>query len=324
MRKIVLSLTTVALFFLAAPLHAHEQHASNLDVVLDRVSPQPPQLDVQIVNTLAPQMLISNRTGKTLEILDSRGIPVIRIAPDRTWVNAFTPAYYSEHPMHDRSDAAAAAKAPRWVLASHEPSWGWFDPRIQTASAPAPSKWHIDMRLGTQPIVVSGQFRARRVSNGYWMPAMLTPHEIAPQVQVTIIPGVVPAVTIANSGHEPVTVIGARGEPFLRIGPDGVFANAISPTWMQSGRAPETTSPIAFTTDPKTARWTKISPGTRYTWLEWRARCSDDRPAHTPMPWQIPLIIDGKSIPLRGETNWITPPPRTGAKPILATAGPNN
>jgi hypothetical protein len=321
MRKIFfLSATTAALFFLAAPLHAHEQQASNLDVVLDRVSPQPAHLDVQIVNTLAPQMLISNRTGKTLEILDSRGIPVIRIAPDRTWVNAFTPAYYSEHPMTDRS--SAAAKAPRWVLASHEPSWGWFDPRIQTASAPAPSKWHIDMRLGTQPVVISGQFRARRVSNGYWMPAMLTPHEIAPQVNVTIIPGVVPAITIANSGRKTVTVIGTRGEPFLRIGPDGVFAYAISPTWMQSGRAPETTSPIKFSTDPNAARWTKISPGSRYTWLEWRARCSADRPEHTPMRWQIPLIIDAKSIPVRGETDWITLTPRTGATPTLANARP--
>ena len=89
---------TLALFFLAAPLHAHEQQASNLDVVLDRVTPQPAHLEVQIVNTLAPQMLISNRTGKTLEILDSRGIPVIRIAPDRTWVNASAPAYYSDIP----------------------------------------------------------------------------------------------------------------------------------------------------------------------------------------------------------------------------------
>ena len=162
------------------------------------------------------------------------------------------------------------------------------------------------MRLGAQPVVVSGQFRARPVPHGYWRPAILTPHEIAPQVQVAIIPGVVPAVTVANGGKETVTVIGARGEPFLRIGPDGVFANAISPTWMQSGRAPETASPVAFSNDPSAVRWTKISPGSRYTWLEWRTRCADDRPAHTPMRWEIPLVIDGKSIPVRGETEWIT------------------
>jgi hypothetical protein len=321
MRKITSSLTVLsaALLFLAAPLRAHEQHASNLEVVLDRVSPHPANLDVQIVDTLAPQMLVTNRTGQTLEILDKRGTPVIRIAPDRTWVNASARAYYSEHPMREPNSAPAS---PRWVVASHEPSWGWFDPRIQASAAQAPAKWHIDMRLGAQPVVVSGQFRARLARNGYWMPAILTPHEIAPRVEVSIIPGVVPAITIANSAHEPVTVIGARGEPFLRIGPDGVFANEISQTWMQSGRAPETTTPVAFSTDPRAVRWTKISPGPRYTWLEWRARCAEDRPAHTPMRWEIPLLIDGKSIPVRGETNWITTTPRTGAKPTLANARP--
>ena len=140
---------------------------------------------------------------------------------------------------------------------------------------------------------------------------MHTPHEIAPRVAVSIIPGVVPAVTIENGGHEPVTVVGGRGEPFIRIGSDGVFANALSPTWMQSGRAPETTSPITLSDDRSAVRWTKISPGSRYTWLEWRARCPEDRPEHTPMKWGIPLLIGGKSIPVLGETRWIEIAPRT-------------
>jgi len=82
---------------------------------------------VRIVDTLAPQMLVTNRTGQTLEILDGHNIPVIRIGPDRTWVNASAPAYYSEHPMSDRPTTAAASKEPRWIVASHEPSWGWFE-----------------------------------------------------------------------------------------------------------------------------------------------------------------------------------------------------
>jgi hypothetical protein len=323
MRNVILSLATAILSLLAAPLHAHEEHRSNLDVVLDRVTPAPPQLEVRIVDTLAPQMLVTNRTGQTLEILDGRGHPVIRIGPDQTWVNASAPAYYSEHPMSDRPSDAAASKNPRWVIASHEPSWGWFDPRIQTGAADKPASWHIDMRLGAKRIIVSGQFRARPVSHGYWMPAVLAPHEIAPSVEVAIIPGVVPAVTIRNGGHEPVTVIGGRGEPFLRIGSDGVFANALSPTWMQSGRAPQTTSPIALANGSSATRWTKISSGSRYTWLEWRARCADARPEKTPMKWEIPLLIDGKSIPVLGETKWVSITPRIEDKPTLANAGLN-
>ncbi len=316
MRNLFLSLVAIGLCLIAAPLHAHEEHRSNLDVVLDRVAPQPARLEVRIVDTLAPQMLVTNRTGQTLEILDGRGTPVIRIGPDRTWVNASAPAYYSEHPMSDRPSDAAASKNPRWVIASHEPSWGWFDPRIQTGAADEPARWHIDMRLGTQTVVVSGQFRARPISHGYWMPAVLTSHEIAPRVEVAIIQGVVPAVTIQNGGHEPVTVIGGRGEPFLRIGADGVFANALSPTWMQSGRAPQTTSPIALSNSSSAIRWTKISSGSRYTWLEWRARCSDGRPEKTPMKWNIPLLIGDKSVSVLGQTDWIT----IGNKPILENA----
>lgn len=92
MRKIFVSIAAATLSLLAAPLHAHEGHRSNLDVVLDRVTPQPARLEVRIVDTLAPQMLVTNRTGQTLEILDGRGTPVIRISPDRTWVNASAPA----------------------------------------------------------------------------------------------------------------------------------------------------------------------------------------------------------------------------------------
>src|SRR5260370_33802815 len=110
MRRSFLLIAGAMLCLLAAPAYAHEEHRSNLDVVLDHASPQPARLDVRIVDTLAPQMLVTNRTGQTLEILDGHNIPVIRIGPDRTWVNASAPAYYSEHPMSDRPTTAAASK----------------------------------------------------------------------------------------------------------------------------------------------------------------------------------------------------------------------
>ena len=211
MSKILVPLAAAFLCLLAAPVGAHEEHRSNLEVVLDRVAPQPAGVEVRIVDTLAPQMLVTNRTGQRLEVLNAHGAPVIRIGPDSTWVNASAPAYYSEHPVADRVDPAAS-KNPRWVVASKEASWGWFDPRIQVGNVEKPARWHIDMRLGARPVVVSGRFRVRPVANGYWMPVE-TPREIASQVDVTIIPGVVPAVTVENRGHDAVTVIGARGEP---------------------------------------------------------------------------------------------------------------
>ena len=56
--------------------------------------------------------------------------------------------------------------------------------------------------------------------------------------------------------------------------------------------------------------------GSRYTWLEWRARCPDDRPERTPMKWEIPLLIGGKPVSVAGETRWIT----IGDKPTLEHA----
>src|SRR5215472_18992059 len=134
MSKILVPLAAAFLCLLAAPVGAHEEHRSNLEVVLDRVAQQPAGVEVRIVDTLAPQMLVTNRTGQRLEVLDAHGAPVIRIGPDRTWVNASAPAYYSEHPVADRVDPAAS-KNPRWVVASKEASWGWFDPRMLRRSA---------------------------------------------------------------------------------------------------------------------------------------------------------------------------------------------
>jgi hypothetical protein len=287
---------------LAAPVQAHEEQPPAFEAVLDRVVPQPARLEVRLVDTLAPQMLIANRTGRVLEVLDARGTPVIRIGHGAAWVNAASPAYYAQHPVSDRP---AVPERPRWVLANRAPSWGWFDPRIQADALAGPTVWHIDMRLGGGPVTVSGRFRARPVLQGSWRPVLLTHSTVAPLVDVAVVPGVVPAMTIDNGGDEPVTIIGARGEKFLRISADGVFANTLSPTWLQSGRAPETASAIAPARDRQAVRWTRISAGSRYTWLEWRARCAEDRPDRTPMTWQIPLLIGGKPVTVRGETDWI-------------------
>jgi hypothetical protein len=52
----------------------------------------------------------------------------------------------------------------------------------------------------------------------------------------------------------------------------------------------------------------------RYSWLEWRARGPDDRPG-IPIKWEIPLLIGSKSIPVLGETKWITIAPLATNRP---------
>ena len=107
MRRTWLPIVAAVLCLIAEPLYAHEEHRSNLDVVLDRVSPQSARLEVRIVDTLAPQMLVTNRTGQTLEILDARGIPVIRIGAETDGICPPWPSDFSRNSRYSPGTTTA-------------------------------------------------------------------------------------------------------------------------------------------------------------------------------------------------------------------------
>ena len=54
---------------------------------------------------------------------------------------------------------------------------------------------------------------------------------VAPKVRVSASPGQPPALLLENLGREPVIVLGAHDEPFLRISASGVDGNLASPTF---------------------------------------------------------------------------------------------
>jgi hypothetical protein len=100
-----------------------------------------------------------------------------------------------------------------------------------------------------------------------------------------------------------VTVLGVIHEPFIRIGPGGVFVSSGSPTAEGAG--------LVTQQQLQAARWIRVSSGHSFTWHENRLRPvpfvsgADRRVAD----WSIPLLVDGRPVTVRG-SEWYAAQPR--------------
>ncbi|WP_328424183.1 hypothetical protein OG470_13365 [Micromonospora sp. NBC_00389] len=123
---------------------------------------------------------------------------------------------------------------------------------------------------------------------------------------------------LTNRTGRPIEVIGYSGEPYLRIGPDGVFENSRSPaTYLNRTIAGDTTLPAEA--DPAAApSWQRIADGTTARWHDQRAlwqepappdavRAAPDR-EHRVRDWTIPLRDGGDPAQIRGTLDWVPPP----------------
>jgi hypothetical protein len=124
---------------------------------------------------------------------------------------------------------------------------------------------------------------------------------------------------LTNRTSSEVVVLGYQGEPYLRVGPDGVFENQKSPaTYLNVSRkgAPEP-PPDA---DPAAApEWRKTSAGQVARWHDHRAHFMGDRnpPAvrrdpgreHVVIPnWEVFLRHGDTEIVARGDLTWVPGP----------------
>ncbi|MGC5050460.1 hypothetical protein ACLQ2S_03240 [Micromonospora sp. DT48] len=123
---------------------------------------------------------------------------------------------------------------------------------------------------------------------------------------------------LTNTGDTPVEVIGYSGEPYLRVGPDGVYENTRSPaTYLNRTIVGDTALPAEV--DPAAEpRWRRVDSGTTARWHDQRAlwreaqppaqvRAAPDR-EHRVRDWVVPLRhADGPSE-IRGTLDWVPPP----------------
>ncbi|MEH0927670.1 hypothetical protein [Micromonospora sp. CPCC 205558] len=123
---------------------------------------------------------------------------------------------------------------------------------------------------------------------------------------------------LTNRTGRAIEVIGYSGEPYLRVGPDGVFENSHSPaTYLNRTIAGETALPAEA--DPAAAPvWRRIADGTTARWHDQRALWQESAPPaavraapdreHRVRDWSIPVRDGTDPLLIGGTLDWVPPP----------------
>jgi hypothetical protein len=123
---------------------------------------------------------------------------------------------------------------------------------------------------------------------------------------------------LTNRSPKEVVVLGYRMEPYLRVGPAGVFENQRSPsTYTNRFRTAPAQIPPEFDAKAIPA-WRRIGDGPSVAWHDHRAHWTGPDPSavkaspgvpHVVVPdWRIPLEQDGLTMIIRGNITWVPGP----------------
>lgn len=314
-------LAALFLWLFSGAVGAHG--AARSDVRVEIAVIDIPGLTVQLhQDYIAPQLVVGNRTGKLLEILDAEGRVFLKIGPKRAEGDIRAEAFH-----RSRGTAGADLRpsmlsaTPRWQQINAEPAYGWFDPRIATEALQIPyaiqaiegttpfGAWQIAARLGGKPLEIRGVFLHVPLPRGTVRARLLSSAEPLAGVQVSVAPGSTPTVFINNRSRMPIEVLDAKGQAFLRIAIDGVWGLVESPAF----RAANPDQHV------QGRGWQKLNAGSSHAWLEargaWRGKSKPAQAAGPLNEWKVPLLVGGKPLDLLALNEWvpIAPPPKPGA-----------
>lgn len=125
-------------------------------------------------------------------------------------------------------------------------------------------------------------------------------------------------IEVTNRTGEEVVVLGYQGEPYLRVGPDGVFENRRSPaTYLNRDR--DMTSALPGSADPDAAPdWQRVSEEPTARWHDHRMHFMGeqdpqvvrDEPGrrHVISSWEVEMEHGGATIAASGELVWVPGP----------------
>ena len=313
------------LFLALSPgaVSAHQLDPS-LRIVLDSVTPQlPGDVVIQARVSVAEQLVVANPTSTVLEVDADTGEPFLRVSSAGVFANEQSNFWYvSLAPFGLAQNVVAPGAQPDWVQVSANYEWGWFDHRLHPSAlsvSPAMrsagkravvSTWTVKMRYGDEFVDVSGHIEFDPIL-GAIVPRLTSSPTPVPGLQAVVLPGPVPGVFLSNTSTSAVTVLGASGEPFLRLGPSDAEVNVLSPTWVDNLQVQDLPPTIADPSAPP--RWTKVADVPRFGWIDYRLAYPDSRPpdsvAHgskvvTLVTWSIPLETSAGPSSLEGVTEW--------------------
>lgn len=307
---------------------AHNVERSDVRTVMNPLPALLKPVTIQLMNTMAPEVLVENHSSYTLVIYDHNHEPFIRIGPKGVDANLTSPAWYvSRQPEGTPTlpKQVHQGAPPKWVRVSKKSSFGWFDRRIAIKHVVVPdaiedarqlakfSHWQIPVAFAGHQARLSGQFLFIPPATGYFESRLLD-SSWSPQknVSVSLTPGRQPAIYISNTSGEPVVVYGRDDKPYLRIGPKQVDANVRSASWIESH--PRSAHNQHAANAKAAPQWQRVAGGSRYAWVDLRVGYKDLLPpaavqtAHHSVvmsTWQIPLHIGKHSAVIKGETLWL-------------------
>ncbi|HTK16145.1 MAG TPA: hypothetical protein VL769_07105 [Acidimicrobiia bacterium] len=140
---------------------------------------------------------------------------------------------------------------------------------------------------------------------------------------------------VTNRSPKDLFVLGYDGEPYLRIGPRGVYENLRSPaTYLNRTRAGTTPVPdVARHTRASTApRWHRVSSGTTVTWHDHRIHWMGTSPPavvqrepgafhRLKARWTVPLRYEGRPMLISGRLDWVPGPSGRPWLPVITGLG---
>ena len=121
---------------------------------------------------------------------------------------------------------------------------------------------------------------------------------------------------LTNRSGRTVTVVGYRGEPYVRIGGDGrVEVNRNSPSfYLNDDRYAEGVKVPASATPKATPDWQAVDRTGRYAWhdhrIHWMAhslppQVTDEHKRTKVFDWKVPLTVGAQPAMIRGSLTWV-------------------
>jgi hypothetical protein len=156
-------------------------------------------------------------------------------------------------------------------------------------------------------------------------------HSVQPEVAglgVTVVDGD-DRLRVENESETELLVLGYDGEPYLRIGPDGVFRNQRSPAaYLNRDRFARSAVPLEAA--PGAApRWKRVSSRSAWQWHDHRIQWMGSGPpaavrdapraSHAIFDWRVPARLGGRPLAVTGRLDYV-PPPQDGASWALIAA----